>query len=140
MRQIVINGFRNANDAQLIISFHRFFVDFMRGILRIIAANVKKVADIVRLKDFEKPLHIFARFLGIFFEIQFVAAGAQRSGRSVAQPGDGLGFLFVYIYKVFVKDAQNAIGSSVDLFDAFMPAGLLNDARQARVNYRRRTA
>ena len=47
VRQIVIDGFRHADDAHVPAAFDGFEMNFVRGILRIISADVKKESDIV---------------------------------------------------------------------------------------------
>ena len=81
VRQIVVDGFRHADHAELVLALDGLLVDFQRGVLRIISANVKKVADVVRLKHLEQPVHISGRLVGLVFKINFVAARAERRSR-----------------------------------------------------------
>lgn len=62
----------------------------------------KEVAEVVREQHFEEAIHVFGGALGIFLEIDFVAAGAGvRSGR-VPDALDRPGLLLVNIDEIFV--------------------------------------
>ena len=53
------------------------------GVLRVIAAGVKKVSDVVRLDDFKEAFHIRLGLFGVGLEIDFITARAQRGGGRV---------------------------------------------------------
>ena len=78
MRQIVINRLRHTDDAHVPTALDGFEMNFVGRVLRIIAADVEKEPDIVRLENFEQPIHVLRGFLGLFLEIYFVTAGAER--------------------------------------------------------------
>jgi hypothetical protein len=81
-----------------------------------------------------------AAWSGFFLKSIFVTARAERGGGCVAQALNGAGFLLVDIDQVFVEYAEDAVGAAVDFLDAIVPAGFLDDARQARVDHGGRSA
>src|SRR5439155_8570384 len=74
--QVVIDSFGHAIYTHFVAARDGLFVDFMGGVLGIVAPDIKKVANVVCLEDLEQPVHVFGGSLGPFFEIQLVAAGA----------------------------------------------------------------
>ena len=129
VRQIVVDGLGHADDAQVVAALDGLLVDLVRGVLRIVAADVEEIADVVGLEHLEQPVHVLRGLLGLLLEIDLVAAGAQRGRRGVAQAFDGAGLLVVDVDQVLVQDAQDAVGAAVDLLDALVTAGFLDDAR-----------
>src|SRR4030095_14411188 len=53
--KVVIDGFGHADDAHFIAAADRFLVEYVGGILGIVAADVEEVADIVGLKHPQQP-------------------------------------------------------------------------------------
>ena len=68
--QIVIYGFWYVHTAQGVAGTKRFLADNAHGVRRIVAANIKKVADAVRFEHFEN--------LATVFRIWFIARRTQR--------------------------------------------------------------
>ena len=83
--QVVVNGLGHADDAQRVVALDGLLVDLVRGVLRVVAADVSEVADVVGLEDLEQPVHVLGRLLRLLLEIDLVAAGAQRGGGRVFQ-------------------------------------------------------
>src|SRR5206468_4659522 len=69
VRQVIINRFGNAVDAQLVSAGDGLLVNFVGGILGIVAADIKEVADVVGFKNVEEPIHGFGGLLQAVFEI-----------------------------------------------------------------------
>ena len=67
VREIVIDRFRDADHAQLVVPLHRFLMDFVGSVLGVVPARVEKIADVVRLKNFEQPVHVFGGLLRRFY-------------------------------------------------------------------------
>ena len=132
MWKIVVNGLGHANDPQRISPFDRLFVNFMRGVLRIVSTRVKEKANVVCLKDFEQAIHVLGRLIGICFEIDFVSAGTQGSCWRVLQRFDGLGFLFVDIDKLLIENAINTVETSVNFLNVLV-AGVDDSGRASRL-------
>jgi len=80
----------------------------------------------VRLEDLEQPVHVLRGFFRVLFEIELVAAGAERRGGRVAQAIDGFRFLIVDVDEVFIEDAKDAVGGTIDFFDVLMAACFLD--------------
>ena len=76
-RKVIVDGLGHTHHAQVVAALHRLQMDFVRGVLGIVAARVEKEADVVGFKDLEETVHVFGRFFGILVEINLVAAGAQ---------------------------------------------------------------
>jgi hypothetical protein len=68
--QIVVDGFRNVDAAQVVAGLARFIVDDANGVRGIVAAGVKEIADLVRPQDLEDLLAIL--------QIRLVARRAKR--------------------------------------------------------------
>src|SRR5439155_560510 len=66
--QVVVDGFGNADHAHFKAAFDGLVVNLVRGILRIVAAGVKEVADIVRLKNLKEAVHA-ARDMDRLFQV-----------------------------------------------------------------------
>src|SRR5690606_6220930 len=54
--QVVVDRLRHADDAELVALFLGELGNLVGGILRVVAADVEEVADVVRLEDFEHAL------------------------------------------------------------------------------------
>ena len=114
VRQVVINGLGDAVDAQLVAASARLLMYFESRVLRIVAADIKEVADVMRLKDLEEPVHVFAGLLWALLEIEFETACAQRGRRRVFEALDSPCPLLADVNQVLVQDAQDAIGAAVN--------------------------
>jgi len=112
----------------------------MGSILGIVAACVEEVADIVGLQNLEDTVHIGGRAFRLLFEIEFVAAGAEGSGRSIFKALDRFGLLLVEIDQVFSEDAIDAVETPIDFLDKNVLAGFLNDPGDTGVDDRGRAA
>ena len=82
VRKIIVDGFGHAVDSHVKAASQSLLVDLVGRVLRVVAAYVKEIADVVGLENFKQPVHVFGGLFRFFLEIQFVAAGAQcGSGR-----------------------------------------------------------
>ena len=61
-RQIIVHRFRDPNRAQVISAFLREQVHLVGSILRVIAANIKEIANVVRLKHLQNTIKVFLLF------------------------------------------------------------------------------
>ena len=82
-RQVVVDGLGHTHHAHVITALHRLQMDFVSGILGIVAARVEKIADVVGGEDLEKTVHVLSRLFGLLLEIDLVAAGAESRRRRV---------------------------------------------------------
>ncbi len=87
--EVVIHRFRDAEHTHFIIRGSRHLADFVGGIHRIVAAVIKKVADVMRLEHRQNAFHILV--------IQFTATGAERRRRRLAQAFDSRWSFFAQI-------------------------------------------
>src|SRR5689334_20525667 len=141
MGQVVVNGLRHADDTHLVTARDGLFVDFMSGVLGIIAPRVKEIADVVCLKHLEKPVHFTRGLFRLLLEINFIAAGPERGGRRVLQPLDGGPFFLLQINQFLVENAEDAVGATIDFLDLVrMAARFLNHSGHAGVDHRGRPA
>ncbi len=139
--QVVVDCFRHADAAQRVAAFLGLEMHLVVGVLRVVAAGVKEIANVVRLEDLEQPVHVEGSLFGVFIETNLVAAGAQRGARSVLEFLDGAGLLLVQVDQVFVQDAKDAVKPAVNLHDLIRVfAGFLDDAGHAGVDDRRGAA
>ena len=109
VRQIVIDGLGHADHPHFVVAFDGFLMNFVGRVLRIVAADVKEIADVVGLKNFEQPVHILRGLFGLLLEIDLVTAGAQRGGGRVSQALDRFGFLLIDVDELLVEDAEDAV-------------------------------
>ena len=110
---------------------------FIGGVLAVIAAGIKKVADVVRFDDFEEPFHIGLGLLRIGLEIDFITARAQRGGGRVLEALDVAGVFLADIDQLFAQDAVHAIEAAVNFLNALVLAGFANHTGHAGVDHRR---
>ena len=54
VRQVVVDGLGHADHAHFVAALDGFLVDLVGGVLGIVAADVKEIADVVRLEDLER--------------------------------------------------------------------------------------
>ncbi len=109
-------------------------MNLMGGVLGIIAAGVKKEADVVSGKHLEETVHIPGGFFGVLFEIDFVTACPQRRRGRGLEAVYAPGFLLININDFLIEDAEDAVKPAVNLFDALVAAGLLQHTGHARVD------
>jgi len=95
VREIVIDGFRNADDAHFIAASDGLFVNFMGCVLGIVATGVKEIANIMRGEDLKNSIHLQQCSFRLFLEIDFVTAGAESGRGSMLEALDRLGFFLV---------------------------------------------
>src|SRR4051812_20230955 len=95
VRKVIIDCFGHAHHTHFVAAFDRALVNLVGGILGVVSPGVKEITDVMGLKDLEQAIHVLGSFLGLFLEIELVAASAERSGGSVFQTFDGLRLLFV---------------------------------------------
>ena len=107
--------------------------DFVGGILRITAAVVEEVTDVVGAEHFQQAL-IFGAVL--VQPLEFVTTRTKRAGRRVAQGRDiGVGLLRC-VDEVFSQRANDAVASGIDRADAIaVLARGLDDATGRSVDH-----
>ena len=94
MGQVVVDGFGDADNTQIVGAPDGFVMDLVGGILGIVAAAIEEIPDVMGLEDGEEPFEILGGLFGVLFEVEFVPAGAQSRGGCILEALDGLG-LFV---------------------------------------------
>src|SRR5436309_12696195 len=139
--QVVVDGFGNADHAHFKAAFDGLVVNLVRGILRVVAAGVKEVADSVRLKNLKEAVHVARGVLRLFLEVDFVTTGAQGGGRRVFQTFDRLAFLLLQVNQIFIKNPEDAVQAAINFLNLIgMPSRFLNNARHAGIDDRCRPA
>ena len=134
VRQIVINCFGDADDAHFVAAPEGFLMDFIGGVLRIVAAGIKEIANVVGLKHLEKAVHVPGGLFGFLFEINLVSAGAEGRSGGVFESFDGFGPFLAQINQMLVENAEDAVPAAINMGEATMMAGLLHDARHAGID------
>ena len=86
------------------------------------------------LENLEKAIHFLGRLRWFLFEINFIAAGAERGGGGVFKALDGLGLFLVDVNQLLVEEAEDAVEAAVDFLNTFVPARFLDDSRHAGVD------
>ena len=125
--QVVVDGLRNVDGAQLVIGGLGLFVDDAHGVRRIIAANVEEVTDVVGLHHLEHA--------GTVFLVGLVAGGKQAGGRCIRHLLKIVGGLAGEIHEVFLDDAAHAVDGAVNRGDLGEFAGLEGHAHDALVDH-----
>ena len=125
--EIVIDRFRNADDAKVVALLLSQFRNFVGGVLRIVASDVEKVTDVVGLENLEDAL-VVALFL------QLVTARTESGAGRVTESANLLLRLRREIDQILLQDAEHAIQSAVDFLNAFMVQSLGNNAGDTGVD------
>ena len=104
--QVVINGFRHADNTHVVPVRFGIYRKFCHGVHRVVAADIKEIADIVFLKDRENLLihRVILPRGGEFF-----ATGAERRRRGVLQQ-----LQFGAVGKDLVQIRQSLCGKPLD--------------------------
>ena len=125
--QVVLDGFRDADDAQFVGLRRRELAELGGGFLGVGVANMEIVADVVRLEHLEHALEVGGL-------LQLGAAGAEgRAGRE-AEAADGLLRLGREIDKILVEEAEHAVKRAVNFLNAGMVERFGDNAGDAGVN------
>ena len=110
---VVVDRLRHADGHQLQPALAGQRRHFMGGVHRVVAADVEKIADIVRSKHFDHALEVFG--LG---RLELVAAGADRAGRGRAsQQRDFFRRLGRQVQQLFLEHPFDAMPGAVDRAD-----------------------
>jgi hypothetical protein len=108
--QVVVDRFADVEALHFVSVRHRFFVDDVRRLGRVIAADVEEVADIVFLQHLENG---HAILLG-----RFLADRAERGGGGVGDFFEGLGGFLAEVDEVFLRGCRfDAVQRAVNVFD-----------------------
>ena len=126
-RKIVIDRLGYPDDAQLVVLLLRELGNLIGRILRVVAADIEKVADIVRLEYLEHALEVLLL-------LQLVTAGAEGGSRRMAKRANLLLRFRREIDQVLLEEAEHTIQRAVNLLDAFMVKRLRDDARDAGID------
>ena len=95
--QVVIDGLRHADDTHLVTLLLGELGNLVGRILRVVAARVKEVADVVGFEHLKHALEILAL-------LELVTTGAERRARRVTETADGLLRLRSEVDELFVED------------------------------------
>ena len=137
--QVVVDGLGYADAAQWVVSLYGLVMHLVVGVLRVVAASVEKVADVVRLEDIKQPVHVPGSLFGVFLEANLITTGAQRGSGCVLEFLNRAGFLLVKVNQVLMQDAEDAIESTVNFFNLVRVfASLLYNTSHAGVDHRGR--
>ena len=133
---IVVNCFGNANSNQIHPTLSRLLAHLVRGIHRIIAADVEKVADIVSGHHIKRAIEIL--LLMIF---EFVTASADRSSAgSRSQECNFGGVLTRQVEQLLFEHPLNTVTSTVDGADLIEISRSLDNATKGVIDNRTRAA
>ena len=132
--QIVIDRFRDADDSHVIAAADGFVLDFVGCILRIVAAGIKKIADVMGLKNLKKPVHFPGGPFRFLFEIDLVTAGAEGGGRGMLERLDGFGQFLAQINQVLVENSKNAVPPAKYMGNAAMTHRFLHHSSQTGID------
>ena len=110
----------------------RFQADDAHRVRRVVAADVEKVLDLVRLQDLED-------FLAVTL-VGLVACGAQRRRWRVGDQFKVVAGFLRQVHEVLIDDAAHAVARAVDARDLSKPPRLQRHADQRLVDHRRRAA
>ena len=124
--QVVVDRLRDVDAAQRIAGFVRGLADDAHGVRRVVAADVKKVADLVRLQHLED-------FLAIR-QVRLVARRSQRGRRGVGHQFQVAAGFLRQVDQVFVDDAAHAVLCAVDSFNGGKAARFQHHAGQRLVD------
>ncbi len=113
-RQVVVHGLGHVNGLDRVTHGFRQLGDLQAGVSGITATVIEEVADVVGLEYLDQPLVLGA--VG-FNALQFVTAGAEGAGGSVAQGGDVFRRLQAGIDQIFGQRTNDAVAARVDLAD-----------------------
>ena len=126
--KVVINGLRDTDDTKCVTALLSELGNLVRGVLRVVATSVEKVANIVRFEDFE---HAFK--VGLLLEL--VAASTKSGTWCMAKATDILLRLSGEVNKLLVKNTEHAIEAAIDFFDALVIERFSNGTGKAGVDH-----
>ena len=135
--KVIVDGFRNADDAAFIILGRHIFGNLVAGIHAIVAAVIEEIADIVFFEDFEDAFIVCVVLPEI---LEFVTAASDKGSGGCEHEFKGFGILFSHIDDIVVKNTADSVLCRKDLCDAFFAQCGFNDAVCAGVDYGSRTA
>ena len=72
--KVVVYGLGHPDDAQGIIAGNGLLVQFVGGVLGVVAARVEEIADVVSLENFKQAVHVLGGLIGLFLKIDLVTA------------------------------------------------------------------
>ncbi len=124
--EIVVDGFGDVDDAEVVSGFFRFFVDDAAGVCAVVTAAVEEVADVVGLADFEN--------FAAVGDVGFVACGEEAAGGSACDGFEVVEGGVGEVDEVFVDDAPYAVECAVDAVDLWVAAGFEDGTDDALVD------
>ena len=95
--------------------------------MRVVAARVEEIADVVGLEDLDHAVEIL-----LLLELE--ATCAERGARRVPETADRLLRLGGEIDEILLQNAEDAVERAVDFLDTGVIEGLGDDASDARVD------
>ena len=125
--EVVIDRLWNTNHTQCIATLLGQLGNLVRGVLGIIATGIKEVADIVCLEYLEHTVVVF-------LALELETAGAECGTRSVTKCADRLLGFVGKVDQLLLENAEDAVLTAVDLFDALVVERFGDCTGEARVN------
>lgn len=104
--KVVVDRLRDVDRAELVVRLFRLLVDDADGVGRIVAADVEKVTDVMRLHHLEHP--------GAILLVRLVAGGKQSGRRRAGDLLQIVGRLAGEIDEVLVDNAAHAVDRTVN--------------------------
>src|SRR5262249_31327621 len=108
MREVVVDRLRNADTGDWKAERCADLRHLERGVHRIVAAVVEKVADVVGAEDLDQPLVLAAVLVDT---LQLEARRAEGARGGVLQAADGRSALASHIDQIFSERANDAVAS-----------------------------
>ena len=134
---VVVDRLRHARGDEVQPALGRQRAHLVRGVHRVVAADVEEIADVVRLEHLDRAVEVLPVLL-----LELVAAGADRAGRRRdAQQLDLLRRLRAEVHQLLLQHALDAVEPGVDRAEIVRerPARI-NDRAKAVVDDGRRPA
>lgn len=129
VRQVVVNRLRHGDEMDVQSCRVRRYVEAVRGVRRIVAADWAHVPDVQSLEHVEGAGNIAVRRL--------VARAAERCGGRVPHVGQRCGGLAPQINEVAIQQPANPRPRPDDLPDRVLRHPLAHDADHAGIDHRR---
>ena len=135
--EVVVDGFRNADDVTGVTRFHKIFAYLVAGIHTVVAAVIEEIADIVLLENLEYPLVIGIVHGSVF---KFVSHRTEARRRSVLEEQKLVHIFLSDIVKVLFQDTFDAVSGTVNGGYVLLLEGFDKYARGRSVDDRSRSA
>jgi hypothetical protein len=124
--QVVVDGFGDVEAAEFVPFLLGHFVDDVRGLSGIVAADVEEVTHVVFLEDLKNFTAVVC--------CGFVADGAERGRGGFGNGFERLDAFFAEVDEVFFHHAVNTVASAEDFGNGFAGAERKNGSDEALVD------